>query len=127
MATRAGHGAVLGLAYRGHGADWAELELPWRAALAGADGSAAAGAVLALLDVAASVAVWLARGVFAPQATLDLRLDRLRAGEPGRGIVGRCACARIADDVAFITGAAHDGDPARPLALVAGSFMLMAA
>lgn len=122
---RLGHGGAIGLRYVAHGADWATLALPWRADLAGADGGMATGAMVTLVDVATSMAIWLTRGGFAPQATLDLRLDRLRAAVPGRTLEGRGECYRIAGPVAFVRGAIHDGDPGDPVAQVVGSFMLL--
>lgn len=122
-----GHGGAIGIVYHDHGTDWAELALPYRADLAGDAGSGAiaAGAILTLMDMATSMAVWVRRDRFVPQATLDLRIDHLRAPAPGRTVIGRGICTRIAPGVAFVRGEAHDGDPDDPLAQVTGSFMLM--
>ena len=121
----AGHGGALGLTYRAHGPDWAELALPWRADLVGdpATGVLASGPILAMMDMATSVAVWLKFGAFRPQATLDLRIDYLRPATPGRTVIGRGECTRITRAIAFVQGQAHDGDPVDPLAHVAGTFM----
>jgi uncharacterized protein (TIGR00369 family) len=127
QARSAGHGAHLGIGYRSHGADWAELELPYSAAHIGnpASGVIASGPILTLMDMATSIGVWLKRGAFLPQATLDLRVDYLRPATPGKTVIGRGECYRLARSVAFVRGQAHDGDPADPLAHVAGTFMLM--
>lgn len=123
--ARYGHGGRLGIGYRDHGADWAELELPYRADLVGDPGSGvlASGPILALMDMASSVAVWLRHGAFVAHATLDLRIDYLRPARVGETVVGHCECYRITRSVAFVRGQAHDGDPADPLAHVAGTFM----
>jgi uncharacterized protein (TIGR00369 family) len=120
-----GHGSRLGIEYREHGPDWAELALPYRAELVGdsASGVLASGPILALMDMAASVAVWLKLQVFKPHATLDLRVDYLRPARPGQTVIGRGECYRITRSIAFVRGQAHDGDPADPLAHVAGTFM----
>jgi uncharacterized protein (TIGR00369 family) len=120
-----GHGGRLGLAYRDHGADWCELELPWRADLVGdaETGVLASGPIVAMMDVATSLAIWQKRGHFVAHATLDLRVDYLRPATPGCTVVGRGECYRLTRSIAFIRGIAHDGDPADPLAHVAGTYM----
>lgn len=126
---RAHHGTALGIAYHGHGSDWAELALPYDPAQIGdvATGVIASGPILALMDQATSIAVWLKRGAFVPHATLDLRIDYLRAATPGRTVVGRGECYRLTRSIAFVRGQAHDGDPEDPIAHVAGTFMAIAA
>jgi acyl-coenzyme A thioesterase PaaI-like protein len=54
---------------------------------------------------------------------LDLRVDYLRPALPGRTVIGRGECYRLTRAISFIRGQAHDGDPADPLAHVAGTFM----
>jgi uncharacterized protein (TIGR00369 family) len=121
----AGHGNQLGIGHRAHGDDWAELILPYAEALVGdsASGVLASGPILALMDTATSVAVWRKLGTFTPHATLDLRIDYLRPARPGETVIGRGECYRITRSIAFVRGQAHDGDPADPLAHVAGTFM----
>lgn len=119
------HGGVLGIAYRAHGPDWAELELPWRADLVGdpTRGVLASGPIVALMDMATSLAVWMKRGGFVPHATLDLRVDYLRPALPERVLVGRGECYRVTRSIAFVRGIAHEGDADDPVAHVAGTFM----
>ena len=121
----AGHGATLGIAYHEHGDDWAELSLPYAEKLIGdpSTGVIASGPILALMDMATSVAVWLKLGMFKPHATLDLRIDYLRPARPGQTVIGRGECYRITRSVAFVRGQAHDGDPSDPVANVAATFM----
>jgi uncharacterized protein (TIGR00369 family) len=83
----------------------------------------ASGPILALMDTATSCAVWRKLGVLVLHATLDLRIDYLRPATPGRTVIGRGECYRITRSIAFVRGHAHDGDPADPLAHVAGTFM----
>jgi uncharacterized protein (TIGR00369 family) len=124
-ALPAGHGRRLGIGYDSHGGDWCQLVLPWREDLVGdpARGVIASGPIVALLDMATSVAVWMKRGGFLPHATLDLRVDYLRPATPGRTVIGRGECYRVTRSVAFVRGIAHDGDAADPVANVAGTFM----
>lgn len=121
----ASHGTRLGIGYRDHGPDWAELELPYREDMIGdpASGVLASGPILALMDMATAVSVWLRAGTFVPQATLDLRIDYLRPATPGRPVIGRGECYRLTRSIAFVRGQAHDGDPEDPIAHVAGTFM----
>lgn len=120
-----GHGGLLGITYHDHGADWAELQLPYDPRLVGdADtGVLASGPILTMMDMATSMAVWLKLGRFRPHATLDLRIDYLRPATPGKTVFGRGECYRITRAISFIRGQAHDGDPADPLAHVAGTYM----
>lgn len=120
-----GHGGRLGIVYHDHGADWAELALPYHPDLIGdeASGIIASGPILALMDMATSVGVWLKLDAFKGHATLDLRIDYLRPARPGHTVIGRGECYRITRSIAFVRGQAHDGDPEDPLAHVAGTFM----
>jgi uncharacterized protein (TIGR00369 family) len=122
---RFGHIAALGMRYGDHGDDWAEIRLPWQDALVGdaITGTVASGAIIALMDMTAGLSVWTRIAAFRPMVTLDLRIDYLRAAQVGRDIVGHVQCTRVARDVAFIRGEAHDGDADDPVAHVAGSFM----
>ena len=120
-----GHGGFIGLHYRDHGDDWIEIGLPWRADLVGVPetGVLASGPIITLLDNATSMSVWVKSGAFRPQATLDLRLDYVRAATPGKTVIARAECYRLTRSAAFVRGLAHDGDPADPVAHAAGVFM----
>ena len=120
-----GHGGRLGIVYHDSGDDWSELALPYHADLVGDEASRviASGPILALMDMATSVGVWLKLDAFKAHATLDLRIDYLRPARPGHTVIGRGECYRITRSIAFVRGQAHDGDPNDPLAHVAGTFM----
>ncbi len=120
-----GHGNRLGITFHASGPDWAELALPYREDMIGDvdSGVIASGPIIALMDMATSIAIWIRRGGFVPHATLDLRIDYLRGAVPGRTVIGRGECYRLARSVSFIRGAAHDGDPDNPIAHVAGTYM----
>jgi uncharacterized protein (TIGR00369 family) len=126
-----GHAGTLGIIYHARGdtdgLDWVELALPYADALVGDPDSRilASGPIIALMDMATSVAVWAKRERFAPQATLDLRVDYLRPAVPGRTVIGRGECLKITRSIAFVRGIAYDETPDDPLAHVAGTFMLM--
>lgn len=122
---RFGHTNALGLTYAGHGPDWTALRMPWRADLVGdlAAETMATGAIITLMDMTSGMAVWTRIGHFRPQATLDLRIDYMRAAHPRADMIGRVECYRVTREIAFVRGIAHDGDPADPVANVAATFM----
>lgn len=117
------HVKALGIAYRAHGDDWAELELPYAPHLIVDNGVIASGAIFSLMDSAAGFAVFTRLKSLAGHATLDLRLDYPRGPVPGVTIVARAICYRVASNVAFVRGFAHQGDPASPIANMAGTFI----
>jgi uncharacterized protein (TIGR00369 family) len=126
LARHVGHGRALGLEYRGSGENWMELSLPWREELVGVPetGVLASGAIVSLIDTASGGSVWMSLGRFVPAVTLDLRLDYMRPALKGETVIARCECVKITRQIAFIRGIAHGGDPARPIAHSAATFML---
>jgi uncharacterized protein (TIGR00369 family) len=120
-----GHTGFVGMEYRAHGENWVELGLPWREDLVGdpETGVLASGPIISLLDNATSMSVWALRGRFRPQVTLDLRVDYVRAAEPGKTIIAWAECYQLKTSMAFVRGIAHDGDIADPVAHAAGIFI----
>lgn len=123
------HLEALGIRFVGSGPDWAELSMAYAPQLVAypETGVIASGAIFSLMDSAAGFAVLVKLGRLEPHATLDLRCDYLRPATPGETVIGRAECTRLTRSVAFVRGIAHDGDPARPIAHVAGTFMLTGA
>ena len=128
-ASQVGHGGALGILYVDHGPDWVELGLDYDEKLIGVaeTGIVASGPIISLMDMATSMAIWVKLGRFRHQATLDMRVDYLRAATPGKRIIGRGECYAVTKSVAFVRGIAHDGDPGDPVAHVAATFMFMQA
>ena len=128
MMSNNGHNRLIGVQYHAHGFGWAELRLPYNEALVSdpATGILASGPIFTMMDMATSMSIWLKRGSFQPQATLDMRVDYLRPAEPGKDVFGRGECYHLTRSIAFIRGQAHDGDPDRPIAHVAGTYMFTA-
>lgn len=126
--TTHSHNGWLGLTYRDHGADWVELALPWRADLVGEEEREvlASGPIVSLMDMASGLAIWTRTGKFAPIATLDLRVDYLRAAAPRGSVFGRATCYRTTRSAAFVHGVAHEGDMDDPVARIQGVFMSIA-
>lgn len=119
------HIAALGIRYRGHGANWAELELPYAEQLVAypTSGVIASGGIFTLMDSTAGFSVFARMANFAPQATLDLRCDYLRPATPGAAVIGWAECYKMTRRIAFVRGLAHEGDRERPVAHVTGTFM----
>jgi len=126
MARNYGHGRALGLEYRDSSENWIELALPWREELVGISeqGILASGAIVSLLDTCGGASVWMALGHFQPLVTIDLRLDYLRPALKGETVIAKCQCYKLTRRVAFVRGLAHGGDPEKPIAQAAGTFML---
>ncbi|MFT3975630.1 MAG: PaaI family thioesterase [Sphingomonas bacterium] len=121
-----GHGGRLGIRLHARTDDWIELALPYAEDMIGDErsGVLASGPIIAMMDMATSLAVWQKLGTFAPHATLDLRIDYLRPARPGQTVIGRAECLRIARSISFTRGIAHDGDIDDPIANVAATFMV---
>lgn len=133
MTTKSGHNRTIGSRYHDHGRNpaghgWCELALDYNEALVSdaSTGILASGPIFTMMDMATSISIWLTTGVFQPQATLDLRIDYLRPATPGKTVIGHGECYHITRSVAFVRGHAHDGDPAKPIAHVAGTYFFTA-
>lgn len=120
-----GHSAMVGIDYVSQGEDWIELSLKWRADLVGVagDGLIATGAIVSLMDMAGSLAVWKARNEFRPMATLDLRIDYLRPAPTQQTIFGRGRSVKLTKSVAFAEAIAHVGKIEEPVARAVLTFM----
>lgn len=99
-------------------------ELPFSPALVG-DAEAntmAEGPITTAIDaVCGSVALTIWHG-FRRTATLDLRLDFVRAPGAGLGVTIEAENIELTDHLLIARGIAHDGDPARPVAIATASF-----
>ena len=126
LARRVGHGRALGMEFGASGENWTELTLPWREELVGVpeSGILASGAIVSLIDTASGTAVWAALGKFIPLVTIDMRIDYLRPATRGESVTARCECTKLTSRIAFTRGTAHVGDPSRPIAYSAGTFMI---
>jgi uncharacterized protein (TIGR00369 family) len=104
----------------------AVFQLPYHAKLVGNPDTGAlhGGAITALVDACSGAAVFSALPELKPIATLDLRIDYLRAGDAGRDITCRAHCYRLTRNVAFTRAVAYHDDEADPIATSMGTFML---
>ena len=104
----------------------ANLRIPYKPELVGDpdSGVIAGGVVTALLDHACGQAVMAALGSPTPIATLDLRIDYMRAAEPGLDIHARAHCYKLTHSIAFVRATAYDRDVGDPVATAQAAFML---
>ncbi|QNN65939.1 PaaI family thioesterase [Sphingomonas rhizophila] len=126
LARTVGHGRALGLDFRNAGENWVELALPWREELVGVPdtGVLASGAIVSLLDTCGGASVWQSMRRFQHLATIDLRLDYFKPAQKGETVIARCHCDKLTRQIAFVSGIAHIGDPAHPVARATGTFMI---
>ena len=82
------------------------------------------GVITTLLDHASGLAVSCSLPELSAIATLDLRIDYLRAAEPGCDLVGRAECYKLGAHVAFVRGSAWDRSPDDPFATVHATMMI---
>ena len=104
----------------------ATLRLPYQKELIGdpARGVVFGGVITTLLDHASGLAVSLSLAELTSIATLDLRIDYLRAAEPGCDLFGRAECYKVGAQVAFVRGTAWDRSPDQPFASMLATMML---
>ena len=120
------HNRALGLRFIDFAAGEARLLLPYSEHLVGnpETGVIHGGAITSMLDAACGAAVFLKLGAPRPIATLDLRIDYLKMGTPGRDIACKASCYKVTRNVAFVRGVAYHDDENDPIASAAGSFII---
>lgn len=104
----------------------AVVTLPFAPELVGDPGRGVVfgGVITTLLDQASGLAVACSMEDLKPIATVDLRVDYLRAAHPGSDLFARTECYKLTRNVAFVRGIAWDHDEAEPFATSLGTFMI---
>ena len=128
LAAGAAHTHALGFVYDSLDGDRVRIRAPWRDDLVGDPdtGVLAGGLVTTLLDHVGGLAVWVALGRFEGIATLDLRVDYMRAAEAKRGLIAEARCYHLTRSVAFVRAWAFEDSPDDPVAAAQSAYMLTA-
>jgi uncharacterized protein (TIGR00369 family) len=126
MTSYTPHAQHLGMQVVETGPGLAVIKLPYRPELIGDPVRQVVfgGAITTLLDHASGLAVACALETLRAIATVDLRVDYLRAAKPGVDLFGRVECYKTTRNVAFIRGLAYEETPDDPFASCLGTFML---
>ena len=126
MVSYTPHAQHLGMRVVEIGACFAVCKLPYREEIVGDPQRRVVfgGAITTLLDHASGIAIACSLEELIPVATIDLRVDYLRAARPGVDMFARSECYRVTRNVAFVRAIAWDDDPNDPFAGCMGSFML---
>jgi uncharacterized protein (TIGR00369 family) len=82
------------------------------------------GVITTLIDQASGLAVACAMEELAAIATIDLRVDYLRAAEPGKDLYARSECYKLTRNVAFVRATAWERSQDDPFAGCLGTFMI---
>lgn len=118
------HALALGMKLEQLDAGMAEISMPYTDKIVGdpKSGVVHGGAVSALMDTCCGAAVMSHPSNLAATATIDLRIEYLRAATPGQQIVARATCYHVTRSVAFVRATATDDDTAVPVASATGTF-----
>src|SRR5205807_2271072 len=116
MASYTPHARHMGMKVAETGPGFAVIMLPYREEIIGDPTRKVVfgGAITTLLDHASGLAVACALEVLRAIATVDLRVDYLRAAAPGFDLYARVDCYKVTRNVAFIRGIAYEHGPDDP-------------
>ena len=126
MVSHTPHAAHLGIRVVETGPAFGVCALPFREELIGDPRRRVifGGAITTLIDHASGLAVACAVEQLTAIATIDLRVDYLRAAAPDLELCARAECYRLTRNVAFVRAVAWERAADDPFASALGTFML---
>lgn len=103
--------------------------VPYKADLVGdpETGVIAGGVITTFLDQLCGMAAVLAMKEPSMVATIDIRIDYMRAAAPGRDVLAEAHCYKIGRNVAFVHAVAFEDSVDNPIAHATSTFMVNAA
>ena len=118
------HARALAMNFVSIGEGSAGISMPYDRQLIGdpETGVISGGAVSALLDTCCGAAVLAHPEAPARTATMDLRIDYMRAATPGQTITAHAEVYHMTRTVAFLRARAFDEDAENPVATATGAF-----
>jgi uncharacterized protein (TIGR00369 family) len=130
MATTVPQAAALGFRLISVEVARGSIEAPWREDLVGDPEKQviSGGVVITLLDHTCGLAISSSAygGSSAPfsTATLDLRIDYMRAAAPRRGVIAEAHCYKLTRTIGFVRAEAWDVDRSDLIATAQAAFVL---
>ncbi|MEL7090995.1 MAG: PaaI family thioesterase [Pseudomonadota bacterium] len=118
------HSRDLGMQVTAIGGGEATITMPYDDRLVGDPdtGVISGGAVSALMDTCCGAAVMCHPASPGGTATLDLRIDYMRAAKPGDALTTTATCYHVTRSVAFVRATTWDADLDNPVATATGAF-----
>jgi uncharacterized protein (TIGR00369 family) len=122
------HAQELGMVLQSIGDGMAEISMPYDVKLIGDPdtGVIHGGAVSALMDTCCGAAVMCHPDAPGGTATIDLRIEYMRAATPGQTIVTQATCHHISRNVAFVRAVAMDDNRDNVVATATAAFSVEA-
>lgn len=126
LASGSPHTHALGFKLESVVGQTVRLRAPYKPELVGdpLTGVLSGGLVSTILDHVGGLAVWLALDQFHSIATLDLRVDYMRAAAPGRDLLAEAHCYRLNRSMAFVRAWAFEDDPSNPVAASQAAYII---